>query len=215
LKGLTFLLTLSIIPLVTIEISGHWQGVPGRTILLRKGAQVLRPKKTSIKKFGASNYLQLLGKLLVLALALLIVACTSTTIAISTKTPTPQASPTTEVTTQAPATGSVEVKFTLVEFRIISSVTVFHAGTHYYFVVSNRGHDIHEFMIMPDKPDGSPLPPNVQFKGMLIELEPIMPGTTWTTNFTFSPAPTGRYEIACQMRGHYKAGMRLPITVTN
>ena len=146
-----------------------------------------------------------------LALALLIVACTSTTVATSKPTLTPQASPTTEVTKQAPAPGSVEVKFTLVEFRITSSVTVFHAGTHYYFVVSNRGHDIHEFMIMPDKPDGSPLPPDAQFKSMLMELEPITPGTTWTTNFTF-PA-SGKYEIACQMGRHYQAGMRLPITV--
>jgi uncharacterized cupredoxin-like copper-binding protein len=172
---------------------------------------VLRPNKTTIKKSGISIFPELLGKLLVLALALLIVACASTTNANSKPAPTPQASPTTEVTKQAPAPGSVEVKFTLVEFRITSSVTVFHAGTHYYFVVSNRGHDTHEFMIMPDKPDGSPLSPDAQFKSMLMELEPITPGTTWTTNFTF-PA-SGKYEIACQMGRHYQAGMRLPITV--
>ncbi len=152
-----------------------------------------------------------MGKLLVLALALLIVACASITAATSKPTSTPQASPTTEVTKQAPVPGSVEVKFTLVEFRIISSVTVFHANTRYYFVVTNRGHDTHEFMVMPDKPDGNPLPPDAQFKSMLMELEPIIPGTTWTTNFTFS-AP-GKYEIACQMGRHYQAGMRLPITV--
>jgi uncharacterized cupredoxin-like copper-binding protein len=46
---------------------------------------------------------------------------------------------------------------------------------------------------------------------MLIELEPILPGSTWTTNFTFSVS--GRFEMACQMRGHYAAGMRLPIAV--
>jgi len=172
---------------------------------------VLRPNNITIKKTGVLFYFQLLGKLLVLALAMFIVACASTTNATSKPTPTPQASPTTEVTKQAPAPGSVEVKFTLVEFRITSSVTVFHAGTHYYFVVSNRGHDIHEFMIMPDKPDGSPLSPDAQFKSMLMELEPITPGTTWTTNFTF-PA-SGKYEIACQMGRHYQAGMRLPITV--
>ena len=172
---------------------------------------MLRPNNITIKKPDVLFYFQLLGKLLVLALALLIVACASTTNANSKPAPTPQASPTTEVTKQAPAPGSVEVKFTLVEFRITSSVTVFHAGTHYYFVVSNRGHDTHEFMIMPDKPDGSPLPPDAQFKSMLMELEPITPGTTWTTNFTFQAS--GKYEIACQMGRHYQAGMRLPITV--
>ena len=173
---------------------------------------MLRPNKITIKNPGVSFYFQLLGKLLVLALALLIVACASTTVATSKLTPTdPQEFPTSGPIEQSPAPGSVEVKFTLVEFRITSSVTVFHAGTHYYFVVSNRGHDIHEFMIMPDKPDGSPLSPDEQYKSMLIELEPITPGTTWSTNFTFS-AP-GKYEMACQMGRHYQAGMRLPITV--
>jgi len=172
----------------------------------------MRPNKITIKNPGVLFYFQLLGKLLVLALALLIVACASTTGATSKPTPIdPQEFPTSGPVEQAPTPGSVEVKFTLVEFRIISSVTVFHAGTHYYFVVSNRGHDTHEFMIMPDKPDGSPLSPDEQYKSMLIELEPITPGTTWSTNFTFS-AP-GKYEIACQMGRHYQAGMRLPITV--
>ena len=170
-----------------------------------------RPDKLHIKNSGSLNYTQLLGKMVVLLLALLIAACASSTLATSKPTPTPQASPTAEVTKQAPAPGSVEVKFTLVEFRIISLVKVFHANTHYYFVVSNHGHDLHEFMIMPSKPDGSPLPPHEQYKGMLKELEPISPGSTWTTNFTFRTA--GRYVIACQMGRHYQAGMRLPITV--
>jgi uncharacterized cupredoxin-like copper-binding protein len=151
--------------------------------------------------------------LLIVALALLSVACASTTGATSTLTPTPpEVSPTSGPIEQAAAPGSVEVKITLVEFRIVSSVTAFRADTHYYFVISNRGHDIHEFMIMPDKPDGSPLSPEQQFKSMLIELEPILPGTTWSTNFTF-PA-TGRYEMACQMGRHYLAGMRLPVVVS-
>ncbi len=168
-----------------------------------------------VKKSGASIFPQLMGKMLVLVLALLIVACTGTSIAThSTPTP-PQNSPPTVIIEQTAVTGSVEVKVTLVEFRIISSVTVFHAGIPYHFVIANRGQDIHEFMIMPDKPDGTPLPPDAQYKGMLMELEPIMPGTTWSANYTFAPTATGRYEIACQMRGHYKAGMRLPIVVTS
>jgi uncharacterized cupredoxin-like copper-binding protein len=174
---------------------------------------VLRPDKIHIKNFGAVNYTQLLGKALVLLLALLMAACASSTLATGKPTPTPPPIfPTSGPVEQTATPGSIEVKITLVEFRIISPVTVFHANTDYYFVVSNRGHDIHEFMIMPDKPDGSPLSPDEQYKSMLIELEPILPGTTWTTNFTF-PA-TGRFEIACQMGRHYQAGMRLPIAVT-
>jgi uncharacterized cupredoxin-like copper-binding protein len=171
-----------------------------------------KPDKIHIKKFGVSNYSQLLGKVFVLLLALLMAACANSAAATSKPTPTPpEISPTDGPIKQAAAAGSIEVKVILVEFHIISSVTVFHANTHYYFVVSNRGHDIHEFMIMPDKPDGSLLPSDEQYKSMLMELEPILPGTTWTTNFTSRAA--GRYEFACQMGRHYQAGMRLPIAV--
>jgi uncharacterized cupredoxin-like copper-binding protein len=178
----------------------------------RKGRSVQRPDKIHIKNSGASNFFQHLGILLLLFLVLLMAACAGTSTATSKPTPTPPAiSPTNGPIEQAAAPGSIEVKVSLVEFHIISSVTVFHANTHYYFVVTNHGHDLHEFMIMPSKPDGSSLPPEEQFKGMLMELEPISPGSTWTTNFTFRTA--GRYEIACQMGRHYQAGMRLPIAV--
>lgn len=131
----------------------------------------------------------------------------------STSTSSPQNTPPTGVIEQTAVPGSMEVNVTLIEFAIFSSVKVFHVGIPYHFVVANRGHDIHEFMIMADKPDGTPLPAAQQYKSMLIEVEPIMPGTTQTVNYTFSPSAAGRYEIACQMRGHYKAGMRLPIVV--
>ena len=171
-----------------------------------------KPDTIHLKKFGTSKYPQLLGKALVLLIVLLMAACASTTAASSKPTPTPpEIAPTSRPVEQAAAAGSIEVKITLVEFHISSSVTVFHANTHYYFVVSNRGNDIHEFMIMPDQSDGSPLPPNEQYKSMLIELEPILPGTTWKTNFIFQTA--GRYEFACQMGKHYQAGMRLPVAV--
>jgi uncharacterized cupredoxin-like copper-binding protein len=173
---------------------------------------VQRTEKMHIKYLGTPNYSQLLGKWFVLLLVLLMTACASSTAATSKPTPTPPSiSPSSGPIEQAAAPGSIEVKITLVEFQIISSVTAFHANTHYYFVVSNRGHDIHEFMIMPDKADGSPLSSDEQYKSMLIELEPILPGSTWTANFTFRTA--GRYEIACQMGRHYQAGMRLPIAV--
>ncbi len=182
-----------------------------RTILLVKVALVRKPDKILIKNLGEWNYAQFLGKALVLLLALLMVACASSVTTTSKPTP-PAISPTSGPVEQAAVPGAIEVKVRLVEFRIISTVTVFHANTRYYFVVSNRGHDIHEFMIMPDKPDGSPLPLDEQYKSMLIELEPILPGSTWMTNFTFQTA--GRFEFACQMGRHYQAGMRLPVTVT-
>jgi uncharacterized cupredoxin-like copper-binding protein len=173
---------------------------------------VQKPDTIHLKIFGTSKYFQSLSKVLVLLLVILMAACASTTAASSKPTPTPpEISPTSGPVEQAAAAGSIEVKITLVEFHISSSVTAFQANTHYYFVVSNRGHDTHEFMIMPDQPNGSALPPDEQFKSMLIELEPILPGTTWKTNFIFRTA--GRYEFACQMGRHYQAGMRLPVAV--
>ena len=158
---------------------------------------------------------RLIGSTLLLLLTLLVVACTSTPAATqrSTSTP-PQNTPTVGATQQqTPVAGAVPVYVTLSEFIIISSVTAFHAGTPYYFVVSNRGHDTHELKIMPDKPDGTPLSPALQYKDTLFEIEPVLPGTTWTFNYTFSPSAPGRYEMACQMGRHYQAGMRLPIVV--
>ena len=213
---LTLPLPFSIMHFETFELPRHSLRVPGRPILLRKSAPVQRPDTRTIIHPGIFLFPQLLGKLLILAVALLSVACASTTVTTSTLTPTPpQVSPTSGPIEQAAVPGSVEVKITLVEFHIVSSVSVFHTGMPYHFVVTNRGHDIHEFMIMPDKPDGTPLSPEAQYKSMLMELEPIMPGTTWSVNFTFKPAATDRYEFACQMRGHYLAGMRLPIVVTS
>jgi len=173
----------------------------------------------AMKKQHAIVFSRLVNRVLLLVIALLIVACASTSLT-TPSTPTPQNSTSTGESDNASplkqpaAPGSVTVHVTLIEFRIISSLKVFHAGTTYYFIITNRGQDIHEFKILPDKPDGTPLPPAVQYKDTLIELEPIMPGTTWTVNFTFSPSAPGRYEFACQMRNHYMAGMRLPIVVT-
>ncbi|HLX59587.1 MAG TPA: hypothetical protein VKR83_21415 [Ktedonobacteraceae bacterium] len=169
---------------------------------------------------------QLIGKLLILVLSLLVVVAIGIGASItahSTPIPTPTAlsTPTSPADTiqfasiqETPTPGAVEVQVALAEFSIVSSVTVFHAGVPYYFVVSNRGHQVHEFMIMPDKPDGSPLPPDVQYKDKLIEIEQIEPGSTLYINFMFAPTAVGRYEIACLMRGHYQAGMKRPIVVT-
>lgn len=180
---------------------------------------------TSIKNLYAHTFPQLIGRILLLVLAMFIVAC----IAIGVSFWTHSASTTAQIRPTSAAqqntihyddiketavAGSVKVTVTLAEFTITSSEKVFRAGMTYYFVVANRGHVVHEFMIMPEKPDGSELSPDLQYKDKLIEIEQIAPGTTMTINYTFSASGAGRYEIACQMRGHYAAGMKLPIRVT-
>ena len=121
----------------------------------------------------------------------------------------------TPVPEQAAVPGSVNVYVTLVEFRITSSVRVFHPGVHYYFVVTNRGQAVHEFMIMRDKPDGTPVSFDEDASALFIHIEQVFPGTSLRMNFTFSLSLIGKSEIACLMRGHYAAGMRLPIVVTS
>lgn len=115
---------------------------------------------------------------------------------------------------ETPAPGAVKVDVKLADFSVASTVTTFRVGVHYYFVVANSGPSVHEFMIMPVKPDGSRLPPDVEYNDKLIEIEEIAPGSTLAINFTFLPSKAGRYQIACLMRGHYEAGMKLPIVVT-
>ena len=174
-----------------------------------------------LKKRYASISPQLIVKLLILVFALLVVAgigigasitTHSTPAAHSTLTPTEDTITFADIK-ETPAAGSVKVSVTLAEFTITSSVKTFHAGIPYYFVIANRGHVVHEFTILPDKPDGTPLPVASQYESKIIEIEQIAPGTTMTVNLTFSPSIVGRYEIACMMRGHYLAGMRLPIVI--
>jgi uncharacterized cupredoxin-like copper-binding protein len=163
-----------------------------------------------------------LSILLLAIVALLVLACSqgagntvsnsNTPASTSSYTSIPIVS--TPVPEQAAVPGAVKVYVTLIEFRIISSVRVFHTGTPYYFIVTNRGQAVHEFMIMRDKPDGTPVSFDEDSSTMFIHIEQVFPGTTLRMNFTFSPSLIGKSEIACLMRGHYAAGMKLPIVVT-
>lgn len=113
-----------------------------------------------------------------------------------------------------PARGAVKVKVTLDEFKITSSITTFKVGTPYFFIVKNIGDSLHEFFIMPDKPNGANYLVNGQYEGQQVfQGQEIQPGKTLMVNYTFSPSSTTRYEIACLMRGHYAAGMSRPIIV--
>lgn len=151
---------------------------------------------------------------IILLLVLVVAACGSNTTTGTATSNTTSAAENAIPMNQPMARGAVKVYITLEEYHVISSLTTFQAGTPYYFVVTNRGHDYHEFMIMPSAPDGSPLSPQAQYKGMMLELEPILPGATWTHNFTFPTSDVGHFEMACQMGHHYQFGMRLPILVT-
>ena len=131
-------------------------------------------------------------------------SATRSTSAQDSITPTVQATP---------VLGAVKVEVTLAEFKITSSVTTFKVGTPYYFVVTNKGHSLHEFFIMPDKPNGSNYLVNGEYKGQAVQGQEIEPGAILMVNYVFKASNTTHYEIACLMRGHYAAGMSRPIVV--
>jgi uncharacterized cupredoxin-like copper-binding protein len=117
------------------------------------------------------------------------------------------------------AIGPEEVKITLTEFGIKSSVTDFKVGVPYHFVVTNNGSVNHEIMIMP------PLMTDQMGIAMdmgeldkmalaMIEEDKLTPGITASFDYTFTEtAPAGTLEFSCHTPGHYEAGMKLPITV--
>lgn len=114
---------------------------------------------------------------------------------------------------------ATEVKITLTEFGVKSSMTEFQVGVPYHFVVTNEGAVEHEIMIMP------PLTEDQMGMAMdmaaldemalaLIEEDELPSGATATMDFTFTEsAPAGTLEFACHTPGHYEAGMKLPIIV--
>ena len=164
-----------------------------------------------------------LSILLVAMVALIVLACSQGNGSVEGNSGTPASAPTyvsipivsTPVPEQAAVQGAVKVYVTLLDFRVLSSVTVFHTGTPYYFIVTNRGPSVHEFMIMRDRPDGTPVSFDEDSSTMFIHIEQVFPNTTLRMNFTFAPALIGKSEIACLMRGHYAAGMKLPIVVNS
>lgn len=134
-------------------------------------------------------------------------------VALSAARSTPTQDGITPTVQATPAASAVTVKVTLDEFKITSSVTNFKVGTTYYFVVKNIGDTLHEFFIMPDKPNGSNYLVNGEYTGSAVQGQEIEPGKTLMVNYVFQASNTTHYEIACLMRGHYAAGMSRPIIV--
>ena len=112
-----------------------------------------------------------------------------------------------------------EVRVTLTEFGIQSSIAEFNTGLPYRFVVTNEGVVNHEFMIMPPMTHGQMgMTMNMdeldQMALAMIEADDLPGGATTSFDFTFSErAGKGILEFACYTPGHYEAGMKLPITV--
>lgn len=114
---------------------------------------------------------------------------------------------------------ATEVKITLTEFGIKSSMTEFQTGVPYHFVVTNEGAVEHEMMIMPPLMEdqmGMAMDMEELDKTALamVEASDLPVGATASFDYTFTEAaPDGTLEFACHTPGHYEAGMKLPIIV--
>jgi len=112
--------------------------------------------------------------------------------------------------------GSVNVKVTLRDFGIDSSLTKFEVGVPYHFIITNEGAINHELMIMKPMANGMDMSMEEMDAMALayVEEDELSPGATQTLDYTFTePAPAGSLELSCHTEGHYEAGMVLPITV--
>ena len=113
--------------------------------------------------------------------------------------------------------GPVEVKVTLTEFAIKSSLTAFKGGVPYHFVVNNKGAVPHEIMLMKpmETPAGMDMEEMDKMALANIESDDLPVGGTASFDYTFTePAAAGELEFACHLAGHYEAGMKLPIMVS-
>jgi uncharacterized cupredoxin-like copper-binding protein len=109
----------------------------------------------------------------------------------------------------------IPVQVTETDFHIASSLTSFVPGKTYHFIVTNQGHAMHEFMIMP-KSEGSmsEMPMGNMDKIALASIDMIDPGETKTLDYTFPASVAGSHpELVCYFPGHYEAGMKLDVTV--
>lgn len=111
----------------------------------------------------------------------------------------------------------VEVKVTISEYAIESSITNFKVGVPYHFVVTNKGAIPHEIMLMNslDATGGMGMDEMDAMALAHLEENDLPSGGTATFDYTFiQPAATGELEFACHLPGHYEVGMKLSITVT-
>ena len=115
------------------------------------------------------------------------------------------------------ANGPVDVSVTLSDFKFESSVTSFKVGVPYHFVLKNVGQVPHEIMIMAPVEET----PDMDMEEMdsmalaHVEADDLPAGASATMDYTFTQAAgPGELEFACHVPGHYAAGMKLPITVS-
>jgi uncharacterized cupredoxin-like copper-binding protein len=111
----------------------------------------------------------------------------------------------------------VDVRVTLRDFAIESSLVEFEPGVRYHFIVTNAGQVAHEFMIMPASEHmgmaGMDMAELDEMALMMIPEELLPAGATAQADFTFPMELGGQIEMVCNLNGHFQAGMHTPIVI--
>lgn len=116
-------------------------------------------------------------------------------------------------TSSAPS-GVPEVHITLTDTSITSSLTTFTAARPYYFIVTNKGHAPHNFIIR-QQVQGPALNPQKD-KGILYQItsSQLQPGATQSFTFQFPlSAPQSHFQFASGILTQTGATILLPIEV--
>jgi len=106
--------------------------------------------------------------------------------------------------------GYTAVQVTLSDFKITSSLTSFKKTVHYFFIITNKGQALHEFMIVPPMMGGHITTQYMQSMSFAV-IEGISPGETKTLEITFPKNAYPDLEFACHYADHYAKGMHLEV----
>jgi uncharacterized cupredoxin-like copper-binding protein len=118
--------------------------------------------------------------------------------------------------TPTPPAEPERVEVTLTEFGVEASQTEFEAGQPYEFVITNEGAINHEFRLIPTSSDHGHSDEEHDTALLVVPENELEVGETVTVNYTFTDeAAHSEIEISCHIAGHYEAGMKLPISVSN
>ena len=155
-------------------------------------------------KQGRTIFLPVLCLCILLLIGL--AGCGSVTQAASTQTK----SQTTVAPVPTTPAGYTSVYVTLSDFKITSSLTAFKKTVHYFFIITNKGQALHEFMIVPPMMGGHITTQYMQAMSFAV-IEGISPGETKTLEITFPKNAYPDLEFACHYADHYAKGMRLEV----
>lgn len=120
--------------------------------------------------------------------------------------------------------GTINVRVSLTDYGIDSSVTAFEASKTYRFTIKNDGAVPHEFVIAEPldehsdeghADDGHGDDSKMVHESLIVEVgeDELPPGATVVVEVTFPDHVDGEVEFACHTEGHYEAGMHSPLTV--